>query len=816
MQAIPPLFTNRKRLLLFLLKYFLFAFVMCTVNANAQPVGATINNPIEMGTYGAGTFSYTDTKNNSPEYAYGNELGNESDDIYYRFTIQDTTRVRIAHCGSGFNTRMLLLNNIGNIFMLSEDDGPLCSGIEASIITTLYPGTYYIVSEGSGQSSGNIITSLTLTSPPPRPLGATINNPIEMGTYSGGTFSYTDTKNNSPENDYGNELGYPSDDIYYRFTIQDTTIISISHCSSSFNTNMYLLNSNGNIIRSNGGYGPYCESLKASMGIKLLPGTYYIVSEGRDFSSGTLITSVNIVAPAPNPVGATKNNPIEMGTYGVGTFSYTDTRNNSLENGYGDEYGYEGDDIYYRFTIQDTTIISISHCGSGFSTVVHLLNSNGFLVESHRGYGPYCASLEASLNTKIPPGTYYIVSEGYSYSSGNLITSVNFFKKNPATPVGATMGNPIEMGYYGTGTYSYSDTIMNTLENGYGNEYGQESHDVFHRFTIQDTTIVSISHCGSGFDTYMHLLNSNGNLIKLNDDDGPYCTISYTEASIGIKLSPGTYYIVSEGYAQASGKIITSVIFRVPPPKPAGATMENPIEIGSYGIGTFYYTDTRNNSPENGYGNEFGQEYGNIDAEESDDIYYRLTVQGQTRITISTCGSRLVNTVLHFLSSTGEYIAYDNDYYGSYYCPAHIYQAVIDTITVEAGTYYIVVEGRRNLAGEITTSINFTVDGPIVSDTLFNGGCINTAELTIPINTAPPTINASAASQGSCGNNYNYQWQVSTDNIFFKDIDGATSQNLTYNSPINQTTYFQRKVSCGSEVKYTQSVSVNVSTEGGQ
>ncbi|HEY8687689.1 MAG TPA: PPC domain-containing protein, partial [Chitinophagaceae bacterium] len=106
--------------------------------------------------------------------------------------------------------------------------------------------------------------------------GATINNPIIMGTYAGGTFTYSDTKNNSTINGYGNEFGQSSDDIYYRFTVQAGTQITISHCGSQVSdTYLWLLNSSGSIVASDDDYGPSCSSFQASLSTTLTAGTYY-------------------------------------------------------------------------------------------------------------------------------------------------------------------------------------------------------------------------------------------------------------------------------------------------------------------------------------------------------------------------------------------------------------------------------------------------------------------------------------------------------------------------------------------------------------
>src|SRR5690348_13942139 len=76
-----------------------------------------------------------------------------------------------------------------------------------------------------------------------------------------------------------------------------------------------------------------------------------------------------------------------------------------------------------------------------------------------------------------------------------------------------------------------------------------------------------------------------------------------------------------------------------------------------------------------------------------------------------------------------------------------------------------------------------------------SGGCITAAPQYVLYNNLPATITATAASGGSCSS-YSYQWQRSTDNVYFTDIPGATGQNLSFTTALPQTpqtTYFQRR-----------------------
>ncbi len=106
------------------------------------------------------------------------------------------------------------------------------------------------------------------------------------------------------------------------------------------------------------------------------------------------------------------------------------------------------------------------------------------------------------------------------------------------------MSTAIVIGSFSSGTPTYSNAQNNSTSSGFGNNYtishpsGQPSDDIFYKFTIQNTAEVELSHCASGFDTYMHLLNSDGTRHTSNDDNGPLCT--GVRSSIKVTLPAGT------------------------------------------------------------------------------------------------------------------------------------------------------------------------------------------------------------------------------------------------------------------------------------
>ncbi len=253
---------------------------------------------------------------------------------------------------------------------------------------------------------------------------------------------------------------------------------------------------------------------------------------------------------------------VNAGTYGsCGGGTYSDIRNNSPSYGYIDQLGQANPEIYYTFTLTNASAVTISTCGSPLGdTYLHLLDAYGNEIASNDDYGPSCSGYQASMQATLSAGTYYVAAEGYGGNTGNIATTITVADNGSSnTPPGAYFSNAIDAGTLSPGT-PFSSTLSNSAC--YGNDFNhssnQPSNDIFYKFTLGSSAIVSLSTCGSGLsDTFLHLLDASGNQITFNDDVGPLCTSA--QASIQTTLSAGTYYVVTEGYGTNSGSITTTI-----------------------------------------------------------------------------------------------------------------------------------------------------------------------------------------------------------------------------------------------------------------
>jgi RHS repeat-associated protein len=92
--------------------------------------------------------------------------------------------------------------------------------------------------------------------------------------------------------------------------------------------------------------------------------------------------------------------------------------------------------------------------------------------------------------------------------------------------------------------------------------------------------------------------------------------------------------------------------------------------------------------------------------------------------------------------------------------------------------------------------------------TILSPGTIQTSPQLVRNTTIPETLKATPATGGNCGGMYMYQWQYSFDNSTFFDSDDAILDSFPFETPIDQTVYFRRKVTCGTEEQYTGSIAL--------
>ncbi len=475
---------------------------------------------------------------------------------------------------------------------------------------------------------------------------------INVGVRSA-PFTYSDTRDTRI---YNNAYeGRPTNDVTYVFTITaPMTVILSQRGSSVIGTYLSLISEWNDLMWA------FSSIEKQSLEVELPAGTYYVVSEGYT-ENGYITTNIEgKTAPIQVTIGYINKAFTSSYTYD------TNLATNSYE-------GRPTKDVTYCFTLGFPMHLVISHAGSTVNdTFMSLLDSSKRPITSNNDCydeGACPNPLHSYLSVDLAPGTYYVVSEGYT-EDGYIITNFE----------GKFIPTTTELGLKNLAfTYSHTQNT-NACTNAYE---GRPTNDVTYSFTLAHPMHLVISHAGSVvYDTYMSLLDSSKNLIVSNNDYyGTGACPNPLHSYLSIDLSPGTYYVVSEGYTE-NGNITTNIIGEFYP-----VTVNMGVKDDAF---TYSHAQDTNLSA-NGY-----------EGRSTKDVTYSFSLSVPMHLVVTHTGSAVNNTSVSLLDSSKNLIVFNNGYsgFGAYPGP----RLSIDLVP---GDYYIVSEGYTE-NGLITTNIRAT------------------------------------------------------------------------------------------------------------
>ena len=233
--------------------------------------------------------------------------------------------------------------------------------------------------------------------------------------------------------------------------------------------------------------------------------------------------------------------------------TYEDYRYIHSSNGYSNNYGNASPDVWFRIDLTQTWELNASIYYDNFHAYLYLLDASGNLIASDNNGGS--GSLSSSILQEVPSGTYYIVAEGAGSSAGEIYLNLSLAGYIGSPAPGSGMSAAIQAGTFST-VGTFTDTRTNTGM--CGENRGFFSNDIYYKFTLTAPAQVTLSHCGTGFDTYMYLLNQFGDPVD-ESDDNTQSLCPGSAAYIQAELPSGIYYVVSEGYDLLTGPITTTI-----------------------------------------------------------------------------------------------------------------------------------------------------------------------------------------------------------------------------------------------------------------
>lgn len=135
-------------------------------SADVVPVpllpGSTMTNPIVAGE-NVSCLTYTNQQTIHPDNCYGADYGTGGDDVFYKLTTPYAARLTATHCGTAFNTQLIVLNASGSVVAYKSIISGDC-GDDGRVVISLQAGTYYVVSKAATlQDQGSLVTNINLS-----------------------------------------------------------------------------------------------------------------------------------------------------------------------------------------------------------------------------------------------------------------------------------------------------------------------------------------------------------------------------------------------------------------------------------------------------------------------------------------------------------------------------------------------------------------------------------------------------------------------------------------------------------------------------
>ena len=280
---------------------------------------------------------------------------------------------------------------------------------------------------------------------------------------------------------------------HWIFSANSGDVITINMTSNDFDTYLELRNNSDTIVRQDDDGGDGYNSLIRNYSINT-SGTYTIVARGYSSdASGSYSLSLTADTTSSQPNPPAPSNPPSAVENGGGTISYGQTVSGVLS----------GNRDLWVFNASAGDEVSISMT-AGFDTFLELRDSNGTIITQDDDGGTERNSLISnySINTS---GSYTIVARGYS-SNPQGSYSLTLAGSSPSNAPEPVNPPPVENG---GGTISYGQMVSGVLS-------GNRDLWVFNA-SAGDEVSISMT---AGFDTYLELRNSNGTIVRQDDDGG--------------------------------------------------------------------------------------------------------------------------------------------------------------------------------------------------------------------------------------------------------------------------------------------------------
>jgi len=488
-----------------------------------------------------------------------------SPDVWYYFFTNSTcaTQVTVSLCNSSFDTYLEVRkggNCPGDVLVDCTDDDCGTGGLRSSsTFASTGQEVYYVRIFGWSNSVGAYQLDITETPTDPVPANDNCSNSTVVTALPYSTTGSTCTASN----DFSFCAMGQSNDVVYTVIVDDCQPITASTCDLNTNFDTRLTVRTGGAcpgITEIGCSDDFC-SLASQVTWNATAGVpYYVVVGGFDVSKGRF--ALNITGGAH--IGTPANDNC-AGSIPVNTLPFSHSGNTACASA---DYDYAGcgfansRDVLYTLNVPTCQTVQVSLCPTNpsYDTRLQVMAGgacpgNTLIACNDDNLCSGSLSLQSTVSFGALANTnYYILVRGFAagdYGPFDLnITSLGgYVSPNDVCPGTAVNSLP----YTGFGNTTCS---QDNYPNGDCYFFESSPEDVYN-LTLAATQGVSITLCGSGYDTGLKVRRGGacpGDFMVVCDDDAGCSGIGTLLSTVEFTAQAGTtYYIQVSGYNLATG-----------------------------------------------------------------------------------------------------------------------------------------------------------------------------------------------------------------------------------------------------------------------
>lgn len=459
-------------------------------------------------------------------------------DLWYAYTATSSGTGSFDLCGSVFNTRLAIYDACGgNLLACNDDNGPQCTGTNASVDISVLTGvTYYVQVSGNEASTGSGDITIAVNPSTNNDL-CTSATPINDVT----DLAFT-TVGATAGGDNPGCGGTDPVDIWYAYTPSYNGVAIFDLCGSSFDTRLAVWDACGGSVLACNDNDDFCGtgSVQSYLTLSVVTSTTYYVQVG---GSNSLTGSGNLtIAVSPIILGDDCSNadPINEVT-DLAFNTSTNTASGVIPSCGGSTAPI---DIWYAYTATMSGTATFDLCGSSYDTRLSIWDACNGTELACNDDDDYCGSgsLQSYVTATVTVGTtYYVQVGGYNANAGSGDLTIAVVGNNDFCSSATPIGEVTDLAFTTAAATAGGDNP------GCGGT--TDPLDIWYAYTSTVTGTGAFDLCGSTYDTRLAIWDAcSGTVLACNDDDdlcGSGSLQSYISMAV---ISGNTYYIQVGGY----------------------------------------------------------------------------------------------------------------------------------------------------------------------------------------------------------------------------------------------------------------------------